>query len=154
MDRRWSVLAFALAFALLPDRLRSGEKAGSRANPPSAQPGENGGVAEDARDTLDKAGDTVRNEVETAGDTAKDAADDVIDGGKNVVHDAADAVRDAVDGVGNAAKDIVDGADNAANSRTAANRENKLYQAKERTVRKLSSASIIKPLLHLRAGRS
>ena len=84
---------------------------------------ENGGVAEDARDTLDKAGDTVRNEAETAGDTAKDAADDVIDGGKNVVHDAADAVRDAVDGVGNAAKDIVDGADNAANGRTAANRE-------------------------------
>ena len=87
------------------------------------QPTESGGVAEDARDTLDKAGDTVRNEAETAGDTAKDAADDVIDGGKNVVHDAADAVRDAVDGVGNAAKDIVDGADNAANGRTAAKRE-------------------------------
>ena len=45
-----------------PDRLRSGEKAGSRAKPGNYSATENGGVAEDARDTLDKAGDTVRNE--------------------------------------------------------------------------------------------
>ena len=123
MDRRWSVLAFALAFARALTACGREKKPEAAQTPGNYSATENGGVAEDARDTLDKAGDTVRNEAETAGDTAKDAADDVIDGGKNVVHDAADAVRDAVDGVGNAAKDIVDGADNAANGRTASNRE-------------------------------
>ena len=112
MDRRWSVLAFALAFALALTACGREKKPEAAQTPGNYSATENGGVAEDARDTLDK-----------AGDTAKDAADDVIDGGKNVVHDAADAVRDAVDGVGNAAKDIVDGADNAANGRTAANRK-------------------------------